>query len=421
MIDLSNAKLLDKKDVLSKFHSLFYHQKNEIYFDGNSLGKLPLQAQKTIEEAVQKQWGEGLIRSWNQYWLSLSSRISDKYSELLGAEKGEIIIGESTSVSLYQVTYALLKEGSFPKHLSTDILNFPTDLYVLEGLEKSFGIPSLKIISYKNEVEAEIEILKASIKNNPGIICLSLVSYKSAYLYPMKQLNRWASKHHSIIVWDLSHAVGAVAIDLKETETMIALGCTYKYMNGGPGAPAFLYINEEWHSKLLNPIQGWFGHQRPFDFSKKYEAAKSIKRFASGTPAILSLLGMEAGIDITLEAGIKLLQEKSIQQSEAFIKEIIQQLVPLGFSIESPLDHCKRGSHVTISHYASWQICQALIAGNDEHPKIIPDFRPPHFIRFGITPLYTRFEEIKTVIQVLKEIVERKLYLNFPLEKLEVT
>mgnify|MGYP001302889903 FL=1 len=421
MIDLSNAKLLDKKDVLSKFHSLFYHKKNEIYFDGNSLGKLPLKAQKTIEEAVQKQWGEGLIRSWNQYWLSLSSRISDKYSELLGAEKGEIIIGESTSVSLYQVTYALLKEGSFPKHLSTDILNFPTDLYVLEGLEKSFGIPSLKIISYKNEVEAEIEILKASIKNNPGIICLSLVSYKSAYLYPMKQLNRWASKHHSIIVWDLSHAVGAVAIDLKETETMIALGCTYKYMNGGPGAPAFLYINEEWHSKLLNPIQGWFGHQRPFDFSKKYEAAKSIKRFASGTPAILSLLGMEAGIDITLEAGIKLLQEKSIQQSEAFIKEIIQQLVPLGFSIESPLDHCKRGSHVTISHYASWQICQALIAGNDEHPKIIPDFRPPHFIRFGITPLYTRFEEIKTVIQVLKEIVERKLYLNFPLEKLEVT
>ena len=421
MIDLSNAKLLDKKDVLSKFHSLFYHQKNEIYFDGNSLGKLPLQAQKTIEEAVQKQWGEGLIRSWNQYWLSLSSRISDKYSELLGAEKGEIIIGESTSVSLYQVTYALLKEGNFPKQLSTDILNFPTDLYVLEGLGKSFEIPPLKIISYKDEVEAEIEILKASIKNNPGIVCLSLVSYKSAYLYPMKQLNRWASKHQSIIVWDLSHAVGAVAIDLKETETIIALGCTYKYMNGGPGAPAFLYINKEWHSKLSNPIQGWFGHQHPFNFSKKYEAANSIKRFASGTPAILSLIGMEAGIDITLEAGIKLLQEKSIQQSEAFIKEVINKLVPLGFSIESPLDHRKRGSHVTISHYASWQICQALIAGNGEHPKIIPDFRPPHFIRFGITPLYTRFEEIKRVIEVLKEIVERKLYLNFPLEKLEVT
>ena len=421
MIDLSNAKLLDKKDVLSKFHSLFYHQKNEIYFDGNSLGKLPLQAQKTIEEAVQKQWGEGLIRSWNQYWLSLSSRISDKYSELLGAEKGEIIIGESTSVSLYQVTYALLKEGNFPKQLSTDILNFPTDLYVLEGLGKSFEIPPLKIISYKDEVEAEIEILKASIKNNPGIVCLSLVSYKSAYLYPMKQLNRWASKNKSIIVWDLSHAVGAVAIDLKETETIIALGCTYKYMNGGPGAPAFLYINKEWYSKLSNPIQGWFGHQHPFNFSKKYEAANSIKRFASGTPAILSLIGMEAGIDITLEAGIKLLQEKSIQQSEAFIKEVINKLVPLGFSIESPLDHRKRGSHVTISHYASWQICQALIAGNGEHPKIIPDFRPPHFIRFGITPLYTRFEEIKRVIEVLREIAERKLYLNFPLEKLEVT
>ncbi|MFQ3341082.1 MAG: kynureninase [Flavobacteriaceae bacterium] len=421
MTDLSNAKLLDENDVLSKFKKCFYHPKNELYFDGNSLGKLPLLAQKNIGDAVQKQWGEGLIRSWNKHWLSLPIRIANKYSELLGAELGEIIVGESTSVRLYQIMYALLKKGHFPKHLSTDILNFPSNFYIMEGLEKSFKTPQVKVISYPNEMEAVIETLIASIKNNPGIICLSLVSYKSAYLYPIKLLNQWASKHQSIIVWDLSHAVGAVAIDLKATETKIALGCTYKYMNGGPGAPAFLYIDKELQTKLLNPIQGWFGHQRPFNFSKNYMAAKTISRFASGTPSILSLIGMEAGVDITLEAGIKTLQEKSVLQSEAFIKEVAQELIPLGFSIESPRDFRKRGSHVTLSHAASWQICQTLIAGSAMHPKIIPDFRPPHFIRFGITPLYTRFEDLKRVVEVLKTIMEEKTYLDFPLKKLEVT
>ena len=192
----------------------------------------------------------------------------------------------------------------------------------------------------------------------------------------MKQLNRWASKHQSIIVWDLSHAVGAVAVDLKETETLIALGCTYKYMNGGPGAPAFLYINEEWHSKLLNPIQGWFGHQHPFGFSKKYEAANSIKRFASGTPAILSLLGMEAGIDITLEAGIKLLQEKSIQQSEVFIKDVIQELVPLGFSIESPPRSIKSFFFILVVIVESTMIVLTRSPTSAVSPPVLTMFAP---------------------------------------------
>ncbi|MDG1022578.1 MAG: aminotransferase class V-fold PLP-dependent enzyme [Flavobacteriaceae bacterium] len=420
-MDINQVKQEDEKDPLSKFRAYFFHPKNELYFDGNSLGKLPLKAQKTLHEVIQNQWGEGLIRSWNRYWLDIPKKIGAKYAQLLGVEKEEISIGESTSVRLYQILHALISSGLFPKHLTTDILNFPTDLYVMEGLKKNFEISPITVVSYPNEIEADIEKLKRTIKNHPGIICLSLVSYKSAFLYPMRLLNRWAAKHSSIIVWDLSHAIGAVAIDLKKTETKIALGCTYKYMNGGPGAPAFLYVNKIIQTNLFNPIQGWFGHQRPFDFEKNYIPAQGIGRFASGTPAILSMAAMEAGVDIVLEAGIESLRNKSVLQSELLLKMAQEELIPLGFLIESPIEPEYRGSHVTLSHDGAWQICQALLAGSQSHPKIIPDFRPPNFIRFGITPLYTQYRDLWTLVDTLKTIMNTKSYLNFSVEKTTVT
>ena len=229
-MDLSQAKQKDEKDPLSKFRNHFYHPKKELYFDGNSLGKLPLKAQEILHNSIQTQWGDGLIRSWNEHWLELPKRVASKYAQLINVENDEVCIGESTSVRLYQILHSLLNSGSFPKHLKTDILNFPSDLYIMEGLEKEFNILPLKVVSYPNEIEADIDKLKKDIKENPGIICLSLVSYKSSFLYPMQQLNQWATKHDSIIVWDLSHAIGAVDIDLKETETKIALGCSYKYI-----------------------------------------------------------------------------------------------------------------------------------------------------------------------------------------------
>lgn len=420
-MDLSQAKQKDEKDPLSKFRNHFYHPKKELYFDGNSLGKLPLKAQEILHNSIQTQWGEGLIRSWNEHWLELPKRVASKYAQLINVENDEVCIGESTSVRLYQILHSLLNSGSFPKHLKTDILNFPSDLYIMEGLEKEFNILPLKVVSYPNEIEADIDKLKKDIKENPGIICLSLVSYKSSFLYPMQQLNQWATKHDSIIVWDLSHAIGAVDIDLKETETKIALGCSYKYMNGGPGSPAFLYIEKALQPKLFNPIQGWFGHQKPFDFSKNYIPAEGIDRFASGTPSILSMAAMEAGVDLVLEAEIKTIREKSTLQSELFLKAVEHKLTPLEYAIESPLEKDRRGSHVTLSHPFSWQICQALVAGSEFHPKIIPDFRPPHFIRFGITPLYTKYEAIWILVDALKTIVETKAYLNFSKEKTIVT
>lgn len=421
MSEFQAAQALDKKDPLAEFRTYFVLTPNEIYLDGNSLGKLPKAAQKAVQDTVAKQWGERLIRSWNEAWLELPSRLAEKYAKLLQVSKEEIIIGESTSVRLYQVLHALAKSDLSPKHLGTDNLNFPTDLYVMEGIAQDFSFGEMTQIEYGQEVEADLEILKTTIKEKPGIYCLSLVSYKSSYLYPMKVLNLWAEQHRSILVWDLSHAVGAVTIDLKETATKIAVGCSYKYMNGGPGAPAFLFIQKALQRKLANPIQGWFGHKNPFTFELDYHPNQGIDRFASGTPPILSLQAMEAGVDLALKAGIKNIRKKSVLQSEFFLEGVREKLLPLGYQLESPTDPECRGSHVTLSHPASWQICQGLLQGTSKDSKIIPDFRPPHFIRFAMTPLYTRFEELQKVIFRLESIVLTKEYQKFKTNKPRVT
>ena len=421
MINLKAFKLMDQDDPLKLFRNHFFHQKNEIYLDGNSLGKMPKNIPEILGETINNQWGKQLISSWNKGWLKLPNRLSEKYGKLLNASAEEIVFGESTTVRLYQILLALIQSGNYLDNLITDNLNFPTDLYVIDGLKKQF--PKLKInnIEYHNEIEADIDLLKESIKKNPGIICLSLVTYKSCYYYPMKVLNQYAVKHKSIIVWDISHGVGSVPIDFKESETKIAVGCTYKYMNGGPGSPSFLYIESGLHSLLENPIQGWFGHKNPFDFNPQYKSAEKLDHFKNGTPPILSMQAVESGIDLTLKAGILNIRDKSIKQSEMIIMAIKDHLNSFGYNLQSPKKFLRRGSHIAISHPNAWQICQALQKGGKNIPKIIPDFRPPNFIRLGITPLYTSFEDLWWVINQLENIVESESYLRFNQIKPEVT
>lgn len=420
---MSNATLFsdwDTNDPLAGFKRRFFSVPDEIYLDGNSLGKMPIEAQTTVEKVLQQQWGQRLIRSWNEQWLDLPTRIAGKYAQLLGTNAANIIIGESTSVRLYQIVYALLNSHKYSR-LITDNLNFPTDLYILEGLEKAFELPQTLVVDYGQELEADIETLKAEIQKKPCIVCLSLVSYKSAYLYPMAELNRWAQAHHSIIVWDLSHAVGVVPIDFQATQTKAAIGCTYKFMNGGPGAPALMYVGQSLQNELKNPIQGWFGHAKPFDFSPSYRAADGIHRFASGTPQILSLAAMEAGIDITLEAGIKPIRKKSIQQTDYLISTFQEELKPYGFELFSPQESTRRGSHISLIHPQAWQICQALQEGIEDYPPVIPDFRPPQIIRMGVAPLYTSFEDLTITVKYLKAIVENQWYFKYPTDKPQVT
>ena len=415
------AKEKDQHDPLAHFREKFHHPSNEIYLDGNSLGKLPLEAKSKLQEVINTQWGDNLIRSWNDHWLDLPKRLSKKLASFLNAKSNEITVGESTSVNLYKLVEALLHSKQFPQQLITDSLNFPTDNYILNGSAQKHQMAAPICVQYPTNLCAAIEQLKTTISRTPGIICLSLVSYKSAYLYPMKVLNAWAKKHQSIIIWDLSHAVGAVDIDLNATQTLAAVGCTYKYLNGGPGAPAFLYLHESLHTLVESPIKGWFGHAHPFDFSPQYHAAKDIVKFDAGTPTVLSLAAMETGIDLALEASSKTLRLKSEALTAFFIQCVEDELLSLGYKLETPSQPSQRGSHVTLSHQASWRICQCLLQGKKDQPKIIPDFRPENYLRFGFAPLYTTFHELVQTIERLKEIVLSEEYLEYDNSRPQVT
>ena len=416
--EIKLSQKLDKNDPLKDFKKEFTNNNNEIYLNGNSLGKLPKLSKIKVKHVLENEWGNNLIRSWNDYWLETVDRISSKLERLFNTYNDEIIIGESTSVYLYQILIALLNSNRYNNHFISDNLNFPSDLYILSGICETKKESTSTIINYHSDIEANIDLLKTTIQNNPGIICLSLVTYKSSWIYPMKELNEWALKHNSIIVWDLSHAAGAVHIDLKKTKTLAAVGCTYKFLNGGPGSPAYLYVKKNLLKTIKNPISGWFGHSNPFSFSNKFNQAKGIKKFSNGTPSIISIIPIEIGIDLILKANIKVIEAKSKKQSE-FLKSLIQKfLIPLDFKIESPINPSNRGSHISISHPESWKICKSLQNGP---LKIITDYRPPKYIRIGISPLYTSFEDLTITIIKITNIVNKKEYLKHSKEKPRVT
>jgi len=420
-MELKHAIKLDKSDNLKQYKSHFLNPNKEIYLNGNSLGKLPIKSIKKINKTIEYEWGDRLVRSWNEKWLGLSNNLEKKLATILGANKREVKIGDSTSINLYQIIFSLLKSNNYKKHLISDSFNFPSDNYILEGLSSDFNIKKPLIINYSQNISAEINLIKKAIKKSSGILCLSLVSYKSGWMYPLKKLNDYAKKNNSIIVWDLSHAVGATHIDLKKTNTLIAVGCSYKFLNGGPGAPGFLFIDYSIQSKLKNPIKGWFGHKYPFNFSNKYEAANSINKFDIGTPGILSLVAMETGLDIIIKATTKSIRKKSISQSEYFTSLINKKLDSYNIKIESPSNPLNRGSHITISHPESLRICIALAKGSRKIPKIICDFRPDKYIRFGISPLYTSYKDLYQTIKALSEILKTKSYKKIKKEKTKVT
>ncbi|GAB3525514.1 kynureninase [Emticicia fontis] len=413
---------LDKKDELSHFKEEFISEPNTIYLDGNSLGKLP---KKTIEQTnnlVTNQWGKGLIRSWNEHWIDLPQKTAAKIAQIVGAQPDEIFVGDSTSLNLYKLAFAALSLNSSKKKVISDTLNFPTDLYILQGLiEQQFKDHSLNLIESQDGITVAEQAFEEALDSNTALIVLSHVVFKSAFMYDMPRINALAHQKDALVIWDLSHSVGSVPVNMNESEADMAVGCTYKYLNGGPGAPAFLYIRKDLQKQLQSPIWAWFSHQTPFDFSLDYQPKDTIQRFAVGTPSVLSLAAIESGLDITLEAGIDRLRAKSRQQSEFLIELIEQLLVPLGFSIASPLDVNQRGSHISIRHPEGYRISQAMIKPHDESKVIIPDFRPPDNIRLGIAPLYNTFTELVDSVERIWKIVAEEQYKEYSSDRAIVT
>lgn len=417
------AKQLDNSDPLKNFRNQFFiADEKVIYLDGNSLGRLPLKTKSLLKEATENQWGSELIESWNNHWYEKPLELGNKIAPLTGANDDEVIVSDSTSVNLYKLAHAALSYNSKKRKVVSDAFNFPTDLYILQGLLKEFGSDyHLTLAESGDDISVDVDDLKRKIDENTALVVLSLVSFKSSFLYDAAEITEWAHKKGALVLWDLSHAAGAVPVKLNKTNADLAVGCTYKYLNGGPGAPAFLYVNKKWQEKLFSPIQGWFGDNRPFEFDLNYKPAKGIRRFLTGTPPVISLMAIEPGLDILLEAGIENLRKKSIRQSEYFLFLAGEELKKYGFTSGSPGDFNKRGSHISLKHSEGYRICQALIHPQKSKQKIIPDFREPDNIRFGLTPLYTTFSEIRDTVFRLKEIVITNEFERFSATRKSVT
>ena len=413
------ARRLDLADALAPFRAEFLiSDPNLLYLDGNSLGRLPKRTLAAMQQAVQQQWGERLIRSWGEGWISAPQRIGDKIGRLVGAAPGQVIVSDSTSVNLYKLIMAALSLRPERSQIITDSENFPSDLYILQGCIQALGgRVSLKMVDPQASDGDPTQALAAAIDENTALVTLSHVVFKSGYQYDAAAITRRAHEMGALVLWDLSHSAGALPVQLDDWAADFAAGCTYKYLNGGPGAPAFLYVREDLQESALSPIWGWFSQRNPFAFDLTYHPASGISRFLCGTPPVLSMLAIETGVDLLLEAGLPRLREKSIAQTEYLIRLFDHTLAPLGFRLGSPRDPARRGSHISLRHPEGYRINRALI----EQMQIIPDFREPDNIRLGIAPIYTTYTDIWETVQRIARVVQEGRYKNYPLTRLPVT
>lgn len=414
------AQNLDRQDPLAKFREQFSYSDPElIYMDGNSLGRLPRQTVDRLARVIHEEWGDKLIRSWGAGWFDAPIRIGEKIAKIVGAGPGQVAISDSTTINLYKLSMAALLINPDRKIILTDTPNFPTDLYVLQGCNRVLGgkyqIEMLPV--GPDGITMDLQTVLNAIDENTALVSLSHVHFKSGFLYEAKTITRHCHQKGALVLWDLSHSAGAVPVQLDDWDADFAVGCSYKYLNGGPGAPAFLYVNRRWHGKAESPIWGWFGDRSPFAFNLEYHPAQDIRQFIAGTPAILSLAAIEPGVDLLLEAGIDRLRIKSIALSGYMIDLFDALLAPLGFSLGTPRDPERRGSHVSIRHPDGYRINRALI----EEMKVVPDFREPDNIRLGLAPIYTSFQEVWESVDRLRRLIIEDRHLKYPSERLIVT
>ncbi len=403
----------DAQDPLAGFKDRFVITDPDlIYLDGNSLGRLP-KATKGLMDELLNDWGDRLIRIWHEKYFHIARELGNKVAELIGASPDEIIIGESTSVNMFKLFVAVLQAQEGRKRIVTDDLNFPSDLYVLQEINRVFGNQhKIEVAPSADQMMGPVDEIKALLDQDAALLTLTHTVFKSAYTYDMADLSAAAKEAGVFTVWDLSHSVGSVPIDLNGSGADMAIGCTYKYLNGGPGSPAFLYIRRDLQEKLRNPIAGWMSQKNQFDFGLDYQPLDGVGRFLTGTPHVLSMAPIGVGVDLLLEAGMDRIREKSVAQTEFLIALWEEHLKPYGFTLQSPRDAKWRGSHVAIGHHDGWRINQSMI----KDMNIIPDFRAPDNIRLGVTPLYTSFTELHTAVIRIKQLMEEKLYEKYSTE-----
>jgi len=414
------TKQLDQQDALASYREQFVaNDPDLIYLDGNSLGRLPKSVIERMKKAVEEEWGTDLIRGWNQGWWQAPARIGNKIAPLLGAAEGQVIVGDQTSINLFKLATAALTLQPQKKRIITDTFNFPSDLYILQGINNLLGnhYEIVRIGASDNDITPDLAALEAAINEDTALLTLSHVTFKSGYLYDMAHITDLAHRKGALVLWDLSHSAGAVPIELDKSNADFAIGCTYKYLNGGPGAPAFLYVNKRIQDDVTSPIWGWWGQSNPFEFDLNYQPAPGVQRFLAGTAPMLSMLAMEEALSPLLDAGMDALRAKSILMTDYASYLTDEMLAPLGFTLGSPLDSAKRGSHISIRHEEGYRINRAMI----EEMNVTPDFRAPDNIRLGFAPLYISFTDIWEGFDRIRKVVAERRYEKYPKQKLTVT
>jgi len=401
MIAREDCSALDRADPLSALRAQFTLPAGTIYLDGNSLGVMPSATPARIAQVVQQEWGQDLIRSWNSAgWMDLPQRVGDKIARLVGAGAGELVVADSTSVNLFKVLSAALSitraDAPTRKVIVSERSNFPTDLYIAEALARDRGCELVLV---------EPDDIAARLRADVAVLMLTHVNYRSGRMHDMAALTRAAHAAGALVIWDLAHSAGAVPVDLTAAGADFAVGCGYKYLNGGPGAPAFVWVHPKHVDRFWQPLAGWIGHAAPFEFTPGYRPAAGIARYLCGTPPILSLAALECGVDTVLAAealgGIPALRAKSLALTRLFAELVEARCAGHGLAVVSPRDDALRGSQVCLAREdGAYAIVQALIAR-----QVIGDFRAPDVLRFGFTPLYLRFVDVWDAVEHLREVM----------------
>ncbi len=395
----------DAQDPLAALREQFVLPPGKIYLDGNSLGVLPRATPARVAQVVSQEWGQGLIESWNSAgWIDLPERVGDKIARLVGAGAGELVVADSTSVNLFKVLSAALAiaQADAPgrRVILSERGNFPTDLYIAEALARQRGF-ELVLAEAPNDIEAQLA------GGGVAVLMLTQVDYKSGRLHDMAALTRHAHAQGALALWDLAHSAGALPVALNAADADFAVGCGYKYLNGGPGAPAFVWVHPRHAERFWQPLSGWMGHAAPFEFTPSYRPAAGIARYLCGTPPLLSMAALECGVDTVLAAeplgGLPALRAKSLALTDLFIDLVEHHCTGQGLSVVTPREHALRGSQVALARSESaYAIVQALIARG-----VVGDFRAPDILRFGFTPLYVGFADVWDAVEHLRQVLDK--------------
>lgn len=396
LIDREALLARDASDPLRSFRDRFALPEGVIYLDGNSLGARPRAVAERLRHAIEHQWGEDLIRSWNSAgWIDLPQRVGNKIGQLIGARPGETVVADSTSINLFKVLAAATGLRPGRRRIVSQRDNFPTDLYIAQGLAGLLG-QGHELVLLPEEPDAETVV--AALDGDTAVLMLTHVNYRSGRIHDMQRLSKAAHAAGALTIWDLAHSAGALPVDVNDAQADFAVGCGYKYLNGGPGAPAFVWVAARHHDGFAQPLSGWMGHAAPFAFDADYRPAAGVGRYLCGTPPVLGASALECGVDLMLEADMARIRQKSVALTRLFI-DLVERHCP-GLVLASPRDAQIRGSQVSFRHPYGYALMQALIARG-----VIGDFRAPDIIRFGFTPLYTAYCDVWDAAHILAELL----------------